>query len=86
MKLSEYHKEVLRVALDIFEHNGDDSFLDIRDNPHTRKAFNELKKACEVKMIKKAKESKLPRGAIAIRPVERVDGVWRKTKVALEKI
>ena len=42
MKLNKYHQKVLSIALDIFENNGDDSWMDIRDNPKTYKAFKEL--------------------------------------------
>ena len=45
MKLNQYHKRVLGVALDIFEECGDDSFLDVRDNFNLYNAFNELKLA-----------------------------------------
>jgi len=64
MKLNKYHKQVLSIALDIFEHNGDDSWMDIRNNPNTRKAYNQLLKASKPPQYKKIKVKKIPRGAI----------------------
>jgi len=45
MKFNKYHKEVLRMTLDNFACNSDDSFLDVKDDPKLYKAFKELKNA-----------------------------------------
>ena len=66
MKLNKYHQKVLSIALDIFENNGDDSWMDIRDNPKTYKAFKELQKASLPKIEKVKKIPKIPRGAIVM--------------------
>jgi hypothetical protein len=44
MKLTKYHKQVLRIALDVFEECGDDSLSDIRNNSKLYDAFRELKR------------------------------------------
>ena len=45
MKLTKYHKQVLRISLDVFEECGDDSLSDIRNNSKLYDAFRELKRA-----------------------------------------
>jgi hypothetical protein len=62
--LNRYHKEVLSVALEIFEMNGDDTWLDIRDNPNTLKAYNQLVEVCKPPKLKKINEPKIPSDAI----------------------
>lgn len=65
MNLNRHHKEVLSVALDVLEHNGDDSWMDIRDNPNTLRAYNQLIKACKPK-YKKVSFPKIPSSSIVM--------------------
>jgi hypothetical protein len=44
MKLNKYHKKVLSVALDIFENNGDDSWMDVEHDPKLKRAYDQLNK------------------------------------------
>jgi hypothetical protein len=50
LNLTKAQKQVLSVALEIFEYNGDDSFGSVRNNPEQYKAFKELQSAANNRM------------------------------------
>ena len=65
MKINNDHRLVLDYAFQILESCGDDTWMDIQDNPKLRKAYKELlAEALKKPKKSKVKEPKIPIGAI----------------------